>query len=708
MIPRDLFFASPLAIYHLLWLVPLALVLSFAGYRRKKSLGNLILRPLQPLVFSGRDPFLTGLRIFSLFLAWIFATVALMQPYGNEEYPSAAAHRNQNEKTPIDLFFLIDASLSMGVQDVRSKETRLQKAIEIADAVLKNLKSDPASLWTFTSDALPVVPLTYDEIFVRLMLREIVLNQGDHSGTLIGNALKALNREALSQYPKAPKVVLLFSDGGDNLSSESGKEKEKLLKEASELKVPIFTIGIGSREGGVIPEVLRNGKTVTSHLEEGLLKEIAAATGGRYFSASDFSPQDLAEGIQQSLIRYRLKSTEAGMLRSSKGIYKPYFQVPLGISLFFFLVFAFLPYGRKKSAILIPLILFSALHSQEPGKNLYEEGRYKEAADWYSGELKHLPPVWLRDKLFYDYGTALVADKKEEDAERAFFLVSSDAYSYPLFRLRLIYNRLLGLLALAEKEEGAKRAWLLQEGLFIAQMADFQELLKDIKKTFQVRLGDLKESEEVTDKLFILNRLIYTLQFAASLPKMSLEAIQVMFQNEKRHFEEDPEYVKALEFIPSNPWKGVLFLSRLKERLSQKPADYLKGAIEELAAFDALKAQDEMLQDAKKFYPFVLDWQTKQYKAGVCYCEPWKEALPLYIEGVQMLRAPLAETQMPYTYDKWREVLALLENPPSGGQSQQEEKENKEQLQELQEMQALDQEFKKIDTSKQKQEEMKW
>lgn len=648
MIPRDLFFASFDQIWNLLWILFFAAIILYAAYKRRS---HLVAPSLRSAVIESRDPYLTAFRYLALFLAWLFAVAALMEPLGNEAYPQKAQGTIREAKTPIELFFLVDVSQSMGVQDVRT--TRLKKAVEVADGLAKELPSDPIALYAFTSKALPVVPLTYDGVFVRLMLRELVLNEGDTTGTLIGNALLELKNEGLSQFPKAPKAVVLFSDGGDNLAEESQNGKKELLKIASELKVPIFTIGIGSVEGGVIPDVLQGGKQVTSHLEEGLLKEIAEASGGKYFNGSEF---DIASRIAQGLKPFRLKASEAGLLKLSESSYKPYFQAPLAIAIVLFLVFAFLPYGMKGLA-LFPFIVFSSLHSQNTGESLYDAGHYQEAADWYAGEIKNLPVPWLRDKLFYNLGVSLAAKGQWDEATNSFFMVSKDAYTYPLFQLRLVYSRLMALLDQAKKE---KRPELLQEGLWMLQVLDppKDSPLSEVKTAFQMELGQM--AHEPTKDL--LESLIRFKQFAEE--------------------------------------KDLSSLIQKREKEAEEPIVFLQAAIQSLIL-------DPAAVNAEQFYPLVNKWQKLQFEKGDCQCEPWKQALPLFTEGLEMQRASPSDSKMPYTYSKWSEAIALLKSPPSGGKSQEEEKQSNEELQELQGMQDLDRQFQKPQKPKEG-EGMKW
>ena len=81
------------------------------------------------------------------------------------------------------------------------------------------------------------------------------------------------------------KAMILLTDGEDH-----NKETASLVKKAKEAGVRIFPIGIGTTDGGTLPDESgrgykkdRAGKVILSKLDETLLKQMARETGGVYF-----------------------------------------------------------------------------------------------------------------------------------------------------------------------------------------------------------------------------------------------------------------------------------------------------------------------------------------------------------------------------------------------------------------------------------------
>jgi Ca-activated chloride channel family protein len=83
------------------------------------------------------------------------------------------------------------------------------------------------------------------------------------------------------------QVVLLVSDGED-----FSPDVRPVLQRLARNNIRVFTVGLGSEEGGPIPvgksyKLDKNGTRVTSRLHADRLKEIAAKTGGQYFEINN-------------------------------------------------------------------------------------------------------------------------------------------------------------------------------------------------------------------------------------------------------------------------------------------------------------------------------------------------------------------------------------------------------------------------------------
>ena len=108
-------------------------------------------------------------------------------------------------------------------------------------------------------------------------------------------------------------------------------------KQAAEMGVRVFTIGVGSPEGKPIPvdgELLRdsNGEIVVTRLDEAVLEEIAKAGNGLYVRAgnSEFGLNPIIDDIR------RMEDEMYSSIVFEE--YDEQFMYFLGIALFFFVI----------------------------------------------------------------------------------------------------------------------------------------------------------------------------------------------------------------------------------------------------------------------------------------------------------------------------------------------------------------------------------
>jgi Ca-activated chloride channel family protein len=278
-------FANP----HALWLlltVPaavLAYTLSFAHRRRLLArLGDApLVAKMAADVSTGRKTLRAALVVLTLALL----SVALARP-------QAGGRARLTKQPGLDLVVALDFSRSMLAKDVYP--SRLERAKRELEQLMDGLAGDRIGLVAFAGETLSYPPTT-DYAAVKLFWRD--LNPWDMpvGGTAIGQAMRAsldlLTRLRAKGGPSRAQVILLLTDGEDTDS-----EPLAVAEEASKLGVKIFTVGIGSRSGELIPEYDESGKVtgyvkdadgkyVTSRLAEDMLVQIAQKTGGEYFHA---------------------------------------------------------------------------------------------------------------------------------------------------------------------------------------------------------------------------------------------------------------------------------------------------------------------------------------------------------------------------------------------------------------------------------------
>jgi len=144
------------------------------------------------------------------------------------------------------------------------------------------------------------LPVTRDMRLLRLYLERADPRTENPGGTAIGKALaQSLRflREARAESDElageassgeADQIIILLTDGEDTVSKPL-----EVAKEAAQLGVRIFAVGIGSKSGEPVQKFDENGepdgfvtdedgKYVMTRLDEETLKALADATGGAY------------------------------------------------------------------------------------------------------------------------------------------------------------------------------------------------------------------------------------------------------------------------------------------------------------------------------------------------------------------------------------------------------------------------------------------
>ena len=190
------------------------------------------------------------------------------------------------ERKGLDLVFCIDVSSSMRGTDI--KPSRLDKSKFEVSQMIKNLKGDRVAFIVFAGTSHLYLPLTTDYEAAYLFLDQIdtqmIPTQGTDLSTAIQTGLSAFSDDDLKY-----KVLVLITDGEDH----EGKAID-LAKKASKEGMVVHTVGVGTLSGSLIPTISSNGSTnykknkdgklITSQLNETVLKDIAKAGGGVFTS----------------------------------------------------------------------------------------------------------------------------------------------------------------------------------------------------------------------------------------------------------------------------------------------------------------------------------------------------------------------------------------------------------------------------------------
>ncbi|MFH1504135.1 MAG: VWA domain-containing protein [Candidatus Omnitrophota bacterium] len=324
---------------HLFWLAAGLVVFYLAAYsRRKKITENFAQKELLKELSASLDIQKRKLKIYLVVLAVILCFFAFMRPQWGFQW-------EQVRRRGLDIIIAIDTSKSMLAEDVRPN--RLQRSKLAVKDLIKKLRGDRIGLIAFSGTAFLQCPLTVDYNGFMLSLDELDTDSIPKGGTSISSAIK----EAIKSYEgglKKYKVLVLITDGEDH----DGDVLES-AEEAKKQGIKIFCIGIGTKEGELIPVRDEQGRMsflkdkqenfIKSRLDEASLKKIALATQGGYVKATAFE-FGLDTVYEQRLSKMEKKEFEGKMRKR----YEERFQVFLLIA---FLILLIEPYisERKKN-----------------------------------------------------------------------------------------------------------------------------------------------------------------------------------------------------------------------------------------------------------------------------------------------------------------------------------------------------------------------
>ena len=253
--------------------LPLLIGLYIRGERRSAwQLREFVSPRLLPQLAGNVDRVRRAIRFGFVLLALTLAITALAKPRWGYIYEDVKRHG-------LDLLFAIDTSRSMLSNDVAPN--RLERVKLAAQDLITELQGDRAGLIAFAGRAFLQAPLTIDYDAAVESINDLDTKTIPEGGTNISEAI-ALAVQTFGKSAMGNRALIIFTDG-EELSGDAVKEAKK----AEEAGVKIFTIGVGTIQGSLIPLEQEGGfvkdakgEVHKSKLDENRLREIAQATGG--------------------------------------------------------------------------------------------------------------------------------------------------------------------------------------------------------------------------------------------------------------------------------------------------------------------------------------------------------------------------------------------------------------------------------------------
>jgi Ca-activated chloride channel homolog len=402
--------------------LPLLIGLYIRGERRSAwQLREFVSPRLLPQLAGNVDRVRRAIRFGFVLLSLTLAITALAKPRWGYIYEDV-------KRRGLDLLFAIDTSRSMLSNDVAPN--RLERVKLAAQDLITELQGDRAGLIAFAGRAFLQAPLTIDYDAAVESINDLDTKTIPEGGTNISEAI-ALAVQTFGKSARGNRALIIFTDG-EELSGDAVKEAKK----AEEAGVKIFTIGVGTIQGSLIPLEQEGGfvkdakgEVHKSKLDENRLHEIAQATGGMYLHLES-GPQTMRQLYEEGLSK--LKAAEIDARLSSRPIER--YEWPLGGAIAVLIASLFLNDRKKarlqairrapvkrEALVTVAILLVAAAQAYAvSGIDLYNKGKYEEALAQFQKDLEHnINPADV-PKMHFDAGVAAYKLREYDKALEAF------------------------------------------------------------------------------------------------------------------------------------------------------------------------------------------------------------------------------------------------------------------------------------------------
>ena len=262
----------------LLLLVPLMpLLYALVRWLRKNRLSRVgdpaLVKQLMPS-WSGAKGWV---RLVLFDLAFLFFVIGIARP-------QIGAKLQERETKGAEIMICLDVSNSMLAKDY--SPNRLERAKLAISRITDKLQDDRIGLIIFAGTSFVQLPITNDYVSAKMFLSSITTESVPVQGTAIGDAIMTAARSFSAQSEKS-RAIIIITDGENHED-----DPVEAAKQAAELGIKVYTIGVGSLRGEPIPldgDLMKDkdGNIVVTRLDEGTLQKIAEVGNGAYVHAGN-------------------------------------------------------------------------------------------------------------------------------------------------------------------------------------------------------------------------------------------------------------------------------------------------------------------------------------------------------------------------------------------------------------------------------------
>ena len=272
-----LIFANQQYLFLLLLMPLMPLLYALVRWLRKRRLSRIG----DPALVNQLIPSWSGakgwVRLVLFDLAFAFFIVGLARP-------QIGAKLQERETRGAEIMICLDVSNSMLARDY--SPNRLERAKLAISRITDKLQDDRIGLIIFAGSSFVQLPITNDYVSAKMFLSSINPESVPVQGTAIGDAILTAARSFSAQSEKS-RAIIVITDGENHED-----DPVEAAKQAAEMGIKVYTIGVGSLRGEPIPmdgDLLKDkdGNIVVTRLDESTLQKVAEVGNGAYVHAGN-------------------------------------------------------------------------------------------------------------------------------------------------------------------------------------------------------------------------------------------------------------------------------------------------------------------------------------------------------------------------------------------------------------------------------------
>ena len=198
--------------------------------------------------------------------------------------PQIGAKLSERKTKGAEIMICLDVSNSMLARDY--SPDRLERAKLAISRIVDRLQDDRIGLILFAGSSFVQLPITTDYVSAKMFLGSISTESVPVQGAAIGDAILTAARGFSAQSEKS-RAIIVITDGENHED-----DAVAAARQAAELGIRVYTVGVGSLRGEPIPkdgDLMKDaeGNIVVTRLDEETLQQVAKAGGGAYIHAGN-------------------------------------------------------------------------------------------------------------------------------------------------------------------------------------------------------------------------------------------------------------------------------------------------------------------------------------------------------------------------------------------------------------------------------------